>query len=39
MGRKAKFYSLTASRREQLEKEAAYWDRLSFATNLVVQTP
>jgi len=37
-GRKAKFYSLTAAGRKQLEKEAANWDRLSSAIDLVVQT-
>ena len=37
-GRRAKFYSLTAAGRLQLEKEAANWDRLSTAINLVVQT-
>jgi len=37
-GRQAKFYSLTAGGRKQLEKEAANWDRLSSAINLVVQT-
>jgi PadR family transcriptional regulator PadR len=37
-GRQAKFYSLTAAGRTQLEKEAANWDRLSSAINLVVQT-
>ena len=37
-GRQAKFYSLTAAGRRQLEKEAANWDRLSSAINLVVQT-
>ena len=37
-GRQAKFYSLTAAGRKQLEKEAANWDRLSAATDLVVQT-
>jgi len=36
-GREAKFYSLTAAGRRQLEKEAANWDRLSSAINLVVQ--
>ncbi len=36
-GREAKFYSLTAAGRKQLEKEAANWDRLSSAINLVVQ--
>jgi PadR family transcriptional regulator, regulatory protein PadR len=38
-GREAKFYSLTATGRKQLEKEAANWDRLSSAINLVVQAP
>jgi transcriptional regulator len=37
-GRQAKFYSLTAAGRAQLEKEAANWSRLSEAINLVVQT-
>ena len=37
-GRQAKFYSLTAAGRVQLEKEAANWDRLSAAINLVVKT-
>src|SRR5947209_1080559 len=37
-GRKAKFYSLTAAGRAQLEKEAKHWSRLSSAINLVVQT-
>jgi transcriptional regulator len=36
-GRQAKFYSLTTAGRQQLEKEAANWDRLSSAINLVVQ--
>jgi PadR family transcriptional regulator PadR len=36
-GREAKFYSLTAAGRVQLEKEAAQWNRLSAAINLVVQ--
>jgi len=36
-GRMAKFYSLTASGRKQLEKELATWVRLSNAINLVVQ--
>lgn len=35
-GRQAKFYSLTAAGRAQLEKEAANWGRLSAAINLVV---
>jgi PadR family transcriptional regulator len=37
-GRRARFYSLTASGRAQLEKETANWDRLSAAIDLVVQT-
>src|SRR2546426_10928994 len=37
-GRQAKFYSLTAAGRAQLEKEAENWNRLSAAINLVVQT-
>ena len=37
-GRKAKYYSLTATGRAQLEKEAANWGRLSGAINLVVQS-
>src|SRR5467141_207636 len=37
-GRQAKFYSLTAAGRKQLESEATNWDRLSTAINLVVQT-
>lgn len=37
-GRQAKFYSLTAAGRTQLEKEAANWTRLSAAINLVVET-
>ncbi|HMH05832.1 MAG TPA: PadR family transcriptional regulator [Terriglobales bacterium] len=37
-GRQAKFYSLTATGRAQLEKESATWSRLSAAINLVVQT-
>lgn len=36
-GRKAKFYSLTAVGRAQLEKEAENWSRLSSAINLVVE--
>ena len=35
-GRQAKFYSLTETGRGQLEKEAANWDRLSKAINIVV---
>ena len=37
-GREAKFYSLTAAGRKQLESEAANWKRLSEAVNLVVET-
>ena len=36
-GRQAKFYSLTAAGRKQLEKEATNWKRLSAAINLVMQ--
>lgn len=36
-GRPGKFYSLTAAGRKQLEKEAAHWNRLSAAINLVMQ--
>jgi len=35
-GRQAKFYSLTAAGRDQLEKETANWSRLPAAINLVV---
>jgi transcriptional regulator len=35
-GRQAKFYSLTAAGRGQLEKESANWSRLSAAINLVM---
>lgn len=35
-GRQAKFYSLTAAGRKQLESETADWKRLSTAINLVV---
>ncbi|HVU48000.1 MAG TPA: PadR family transcriptional regulator [Terracidiphilus sp.] len=35
-GRQAKFYSLTAAGRKQLEAEAANWTRLSAAINLIV---
>jgi transcriptional regulator len=37
-GREAKFYSLTAAGRKQLETETANWKRLSEAVNLVVET-
>jgi PadR family transcriptional regulator PadR len=36
-GRMAKFYSLTRSGRQQLERELSAWHRLSEAINLVVQ--
>lgn len=36
-GRQAKFYSLTAAGRTQLQKETANWNRLSEAINLIVQ--
>jgi transcriptional regulator len=35
-GRQAKFYTLTAAGRKQLDAEAANWVRLSGAINLVV---
>jgi PadR family transcriptional regulator, regulatory protein PadR len=35
-GRQAKFYSLSASGRKQLQAETADWKRLSTAINLVV---
>lgn len=37
-GRQAKYYSLTAAGRAQLEKEFASWNRLSGAINLVIQS-
>lgn len=36
-GREAKFYSLTAAGRAQLEKEKENWKRLSSAIDLVVE--
>jgi PadR family transcriptional regulator, regulatory protein PadR len=36
-GRRAKFYSLTAAGRKQLESETANWNRLSEAINIIVQ--
>ena len=36
-GRQAKFYSLTAGGRAQLEREKESWSRLSTAINLVVE--
>jgi PadR family transcriptional regulator, regulatory protein PadR len=35
-GRQARFYSLTAAGRKQLEAETANWSRLSAAINLIV---
>ena len=35
--RKARFYSLTAAGRKQLESELVNWDRLAGAINLVLQ--
>ena len=35
-GRQAKFYSLTAAGRKQLEAETASWNRLSAAIDLIV---
>jgi PadR family transcriptional regulator, regulatory protein PadR len=37
-GRQAKFYLLTPSGKDQLEREAANWSRLSAAINLVLET-
>jgi len=37
-GRQAKFYSLTAAGRVQLEKESAHWNRLSAAINLILES-
>jgi len=36
-GRQARFYSLTAAGRAQLEREKESWNRLSSAINLVVE--
>jgi transcriptional regulator len=35
--RRARFYSLTAAGKQQLEAELANWDRLAGAVNLVLQ--
>src|SRR5436305_15200243 len=35
-GRQAKFYSLTAAGRRQMEAESSNWGRLSAAINLIV---
>ena len=37
-GRQARFYSLTAAGRAQLEKEREMWSRLSAAIDLVVES-
>jgi transcriptional regulator len=37
-GREAKFYSLTRLGRKQLEAEAANWDRLAAAVQLILKT-
>ncbi|MGA2535742.1 MAG: PadR family transcriptional regulator [Terracidiphilus sp.] len=37
--RKAKFYSITGSGREQLAKDAAYWQRLSDVMGRVLAMP
>lgn len=36
-GRQAKFYSLTAAGKKQMEDETANWSRLSAAINLVIE--
>src|SRR2546426_12665857 len=36
-GRPAKFYSLTAAGRKQLEQDTTNWNRLSGAINLVIE--
>jgi PadR family transcriptional regulator, regulatory protein PadR len=35
--RRAKFYAITVSGRQQMEKEAEQWERLSSAVALIVQ--
>ncbi len=37
-GRQAKFYSLTAAGKKQLEEETEHWNRLSAAIDLVIET-
>ena len=37
LGRRARFYSLTAAGRKQLEIEAEYWDKLSAAISRVLK--
>jgi len=36
-GRQAKFYTLTAAGKKQLQQETADWNRLSTAINLIVE--
>ena len=36
-GRKAKYYSLTAAGRKQLEQERAAWERFSMAMGLILE--
>jgi transcriptional regulator len=36
-GREAKFYTLTKTRRKQLEAETANWDRLSVAVSMIMR--
>jgi PadR family transcriptional regulator PadR len=36
--RRAKFYTLTALGRRELDEEAAYWDRVAAAVTRVMQT-
>ncbi len=36
--RKARFYSLTAAGRKQLNEETANWERLATAINLILRT-
>ena len=36
--RRAKFYTLTAVGRRELDEEAAYWDRVAAAVTRVMQT-
>ena len=37
-GREAKFYSLTASGRRQLDRETSNWNRIADAISLILQT-
>ena len=38
LGRRARFYRLTAAGRKQLDSESADWDRISQAVNRVLKT-